>query len=364
MDNKTFSKENKCGLKPEDFKATIDEKAVDLFVLRNSNGLEICATNYGGIVMAIMAPDKDGNFANVVLGHDSIDTIVNGPEPYLGATIGRYGNRIANGKFTLHGKEYNLAINNGPNNLHGGIKGYNKVVWDAEQTDSQTLVLRYTSAYGEEGFPGLVKVVMTYTLTDKNEFIIDYKAAVDKKTYVNLTNHAFFNLAGISNPTPSVEDHKLVINADFYTPIDENSIPTGEILSVKDTAMDFRDGKLIGRDINEKDQQLINGTGYDHNYVLNKKEPEELSFAAEYTDLESKRTLKVFTTEPGMQLYTGNWLSGFEGIDGSTFPARSAVCFEAQHFPDTPNRHYFPSAIVNPGDHYTQTTVYEFGITE
>ena len=311
-----------------------------------------------------MVPDKNGKFANVVLGHESIDAVVNSPEAYLGATIGRYGNRIAKGKFTLHGKEYDLAINNGPNNLHGGIKGFHKVVWDAEQTDPQTLVLKYVSAYGEEGFPGCLEVEMTYTLTDQNEFKIDYKAHTDKMTYVNLTNHAFFNLAGLANPTPSVESHKLSINADFFTPIDNTSIPTGEILKVEDTPMDFRSGKIIGRDINEKDEQLINGAGYDHNFVLNKKEPEELSFAAEYTDLDSGRTMKVFTTEPGMQLYTGNWLNGFEGMHGATFPARSAVCFEAQHFPDTPNRAYFPTAILKPGEEYTQTTIYQFDIAK
>ena len=224
--------------------------------------------------------------------------------------------------------------------------------------------MKYTSADGEEGFPGKVDVVMTYSLTEDNEFKIDYKATTDKKTYVNLTNHAFFNLAGIANPTPSVEDHELMINADFYTPIDEVSIPTGEILKVKGTVMDFTESKLIGKDINEKDQQLINGTGYDHNYVVNKKEPGELAFAAVYTDPASKRNLKVFTTEPGMQLYTGNWLGGFEGIGGATFPARSAVCFEAQHFPDTPNKPFFPSAILNPGEEYSQVTIYQFGVAE
>ena len=289
---------------------------------------------------------------------------VKGTGPIVGATNGRKENRIVNREFTLEGKEYDLAINNGPNNLHGGIKGFNKVVWDAEQPNDHTLVLKYTSADGEEGFPGKVDVVMTYSLTEDNEFKIDYKATTDKKTYVNLTNHAFFNLAGIANPTPSVEDHELMINADFYTPIDEVSIPTGEILKVKGTVMDFTESKLIGKDINEKDQQLINGTGYDHNYVVNKKEPGELAFAAVYTDPASKRNLKVFTTEPGMQLYTGNWLGGFEGIGGATFPARSAVCFEAQHFPDTPNKPFFPSAILNPGEEYSQVTIYQFGVAE
>lgn len=362
MCSMTYSKNNMTGLDPAKFQSEIDGKQVDLFVLKNKNGMEMCVTNYGAIVMSIMAPDRNGQYANVVLGHDSIDQIVNSPEPYLGATIGRYGNRIAKGKFILDGKEYDLAINNGPNNLHGGLKGFNAVVWDAVQTDEQTLVLTYVSPDGEEGFPGNLTVKMTYTLTDENAFRIDYEAHTDKTTIVNLTNHAFFNLAGIATPTPSIENNIVVINADFYTPIDEVSIPTGEISTVAGTPMDFRTPHVVGERINSTDQQIVNGAGYDHCYVLNKQEAGELSFAAECTEPESGRTLKVFTTEPGVQLYTGNWLGGFEGIGGATFPARSAICFEAQLFPDTPNKPHFPDAVLKPGETYTQTTVYQFDV--
>lgn len=362
MCNHSFSKENKCGLNPAQFKKEINGKSTNLYVLKNSNGLELCVCNYGAIVMAICTPDRNGKFENIVLGQESIDAILTCPEPYLGATIGRYGNRIAKGKFTLDGKAFQLAINNGPNNLHGGVKGFNAVVWDAEQIDNQTLTLSYLSENGEEGFPGNLRIVMTYRLTDKNEFIIDYHAVTDQTTIVNLTNHAFFNLAGISAVTESVEGHQLTINADFYTPIDETCIPTGEILSVAGTPMDFRTTHPIGERINQADQQLINGSGYDHNYVLNKEEVGELSFAAQYSEPVSGRILKVYTTEPGMQLYTGNWLSGFSGMFESTFPARSAVCFEAQHFPDTPNKPHFPSAVLKPGEDYKQTTIYEFGV--
>lgn len=362
MCNMIFSKDNSSGLKSENFQAMIEDKPVDLYVLKNKNGLELCISNYGAIVMSIMTPDKNGNFANVVLGHDSIDAIVNSPEPYLGSTIGRYGNRIANGKFTLDGVEYTLAINNGPNNLHGGLKGFNAVVWEAQQTDPQTLVLKYTSPDGEEGFPGNVDVVMTYTLTDNNEFRIDYEATTDRATLVNLTNHAFFNLAGIANPSPSVENNIVTINADFFTPMDSVSIPTGEIRKVEGTPMDFRTPHVVGERINSTDEQIVFGAGYDHCFVLNKKEAGELSFAAKCVEPDSGRSLTVYTTEPGVQLYTGNWLNGFAGMHGSTFPARSAICFEAQHFPDTPNKPHFPTAVLRPGEKYTQTCIYQFGV--
>lgn len=362
MCNHSFSKENRCGLQPEKFSREIEDKEVALFVLRNQNGMELCVSNYGAIVMAIMAPDKNGKFENVVLGHGSIDEILDSPEAYLGATIGRYGNRIAKGEFTLDGKSYHLAINNGPNNLHGGIRGFHAVVWDAVQTDDHTLILTYLSKDGEEGFPGNLSIKMTYTLSDNNEFRIDYEATTDQKTIVNLTNHAFFNLAGIAHPSPSIENNQLTIHADFYTPIDDTCIPSGEIVKVEGTPLDFRTPHAIGERINENHIQLINGSGYDHNYVLNKKEPGELSFAAECTEPLSGRRLKVFTTEPGMQLYTGNWLSGFAGMHGSTFPARSAVCFEAQHFPDTPNKAHFPAATLTPEEVYRQTTIYQFDV--
>lgn len=359
MDN-TY--ENKAGLKRENFRKEIDGKHTDLYILRNSLGTEVAVTNFGAVMPAIMLPDRNGTYGNILLGHDSIDNIINSPEPFLCSTIGRYGNRIARGRFTLEGKEYHLNINNGPNSLHGGPEGFHRAVWDAEQTDDSTLRLHHTSPGGDEGFPGDLYVTMTYHLTEDNELVITYKAETDKATIVNLTNHAFFNLTGIGNPSQPVTDYELTINADFYIPIDEVSIPTGEILSVKGTPFDFTTPHKVGERIDDKHQQTINGAGYDHCFVLNKREPGELSFAARCTDPASGRTLEVYTTEPGMQLYTGNWLNGFAGAHGATFPARSAICFETQHFPDTPNRPYFPPCVLHPGETYTQTCIYKFGI--
>ena len=356
--------ENRCGLRREDFQTTINGKNTDLYILRNKQGNEVAVTNYGGAVLAIMMPDRDGNYANVIEGHDSIEHVVNSPEPYLSTLIGRYGNRICKGKFQLHGKEYSLALNNGANSLHGGNKGFNTKVWDALQMNDQSVVLNYVSSYGEEGYSGELKVTVIYTLTDDNEFVIEYMATTNKKTIVNLTHHGFFNLAGIANPTPTVENVQCEINADFYLPIDETSIPTGEIRFVKDTPFDFRTPKAIGQDINADNEQIKNGTGYDHNYVLNKNEEGELSFAARLTEPTSGRTMEVYTTEPGLQLYTGNFLFGFEGAHGATFPKRSAICLEAQHFPDSPNRPYFPSVVLTPDGKYKQKTVYKFGVAK
>lgn len=360
MNNTFYHENNKCGLKRTDFQKEIAGKRTDLFILTNSHGAEVAVTNYGGALLAIMAPDKNGNFANVVQGHDSIEKVINSPEPFLSTLIGRYGNRIAKGTFSLKGKEYSLTINNGPNSLHGGPTGFHTRVWDAEQTDAQTLKLHYLSADGEEGFPGNVDIHVCYTWTNENELILKYHATTDQTTIINMTHHGFFNLAGLATPTPTVENNIVTINADFYTPMDEVSIPTGEIAKVEGTPMDFRTPQTVGSRINESFQQLIFGAGYDHCYVLNKKEPGTLTFAAKCVEPNSGRCMEVYTTEPGVQLYTANWHNGFEGWHGATFPARSAICFEAQHFPDTPNKGHFPSAILNPGEEYTQTTVYKF----
>lgn len=362
MINTTSSKENLSNLNRKDFQTKLGNKQTDMFILSNNKGMEIAVTNYGAAILAIMVPDRKGNFANVVLGHDSIEKVINSPEPFLSTTIGRYGNRIAKGKFTLEGKEYSLTINNGPNSLHGGPTGFHTAVWDAEQGDQHSVKFTYLSKDGEEGFPGNLSVTMTYALDDENNFFITYEATTDKKTIVNLTNHGFFNLAGIDNPSPTIDNNVVTINADFYTPIDEVSIPTGEIAKVEGTPMDFRTSHTVGERINDKFQQLIFGAGYDHCYVLNKKEPGELSLAAKCVEPVSGRSMEVYTTEPGVQLYTGNWLNGFTGAHGATFPARSAICFEAQHFPDTPNKPHFPSAVLNPGEKYTQVTVYKFGL--
>ncbi|GFZ40489.1 aldose epimerase family protein [Bacteroides nordii] len=362
--NNTFpTEENLSRLNRKDFQKDIDDKQTDLFILRNKKGMEVAVTNYGCAILSIMVPDKNGKYANVILGHDSIDHVINSPEPFLSTTIGRYGNRIAKGKFTLYAEEHSLTINNGPNSLHGGPTGFHARVWDADQIDESTIIFNYVSADGEEGFPGNLEVEMTYRLEEEeNALVIEYRATTDKATVVNLTNHGFFNLAGIATPTPTVENNIVTINADFYTPIDEVSIPTGEIAKVEGTPMDFRIPHTVGERINDAFQQLVYGAGYDHCYVLNKQEAGSLDLAATCTDPVSGRVMEVYTTEAGMQLYTGNWLNGFEGSHGATFPARSAICFEAQCFPDTPNKPHFPSAVLLPGDEYQQVTIYKFSV--
>ena len=358
----TTETENICGLKASDFQSTIGGKETNLYILKNSSGNEVAISNYGGALVAIMVPDKNGNRANVIQGHDNINDVVNSPEPYLSTLVGRYGNRICKGKFQLHGKEYQLPINNGPNCLHGGLKGFNAKVWDALQMNDHTLVLKYVSPYGEEGFSGEMKVTVVYSFTDDNELVIEYMATTNKKTVINLTSHGFFSLAGIAKPTPTIENLECEINADYYIPIDGTSIPTGEILKVAGTPFDFRTPKAVGQDIDADDEQIKNGAGYDHCFVLNKKEEGELSFAAKIKEPVSGRTMEVYTTEPGVQVYTDNWADGYKGQHGATFPRRSAICFEAQHFPDSPNHPYFPSVVLNPGEQYTQKTIYKFGV--
>lgn len=351
------------GLKAEDFRKEVSGKNTDLFFLRNSKGNEVAITNFGGSIVAIMVPDKNGNMGNVIQGHDNIDDVMNKPEEFLSTLIGRYGNRICKGKFILDGKQYTLALNNGANALHGGPTGFHKRIWDAEQIDGKTLKLHYVAADMEEGFPGELDVTVVYSFTDENELVIDYKATTDKKTIVNLTNHGYFSLAGIANPTPTIEDLECEINADYYIPIDETSIPLGDIAPVEGTPFDFRKAKPVGRDIDQPGNvQVKNGAGYDHCFVLNKKEVGELSFAAKIYEPNSGRTMEVWTTEPGVQCYTDNWGTGKPGTHGATYPRRSAICFEAQHFPDSPNRPYFPSVVLNPGEIYTQKTIYKFGV--
>jgi aldose 1-epimerase len=360
----TTETENINGLKREDFQTTVNGKKTDLYILRNSQGNEVAITNYGGAVVAIMVPDKNGKMANVIQGHDNIQDVINSPEPFLSVLIGRYGNRICKGQFQLHGKKYQLATNDGPNHLHGGPTGFHTKVWDAQQMNDHSLILKYVSSYGEEGFTGEMEIWVAYIFNDDNELVIKYQATTNKETIVNLTHHGFFSLSGIANPTPSVESQLLEVNADYYLPIDKVSIPTGEIRFVEGTPFDFRTPKTIGQDINADNEQLKNGQGYDHNYVLNKNEEGELSFAARVTEPVSGRTMEVYTTEPGLQIYTGNFLSGISGQFGATFPRRSAICLEAQHFPDTPNHPYFPSVVLYPGQTYTQKTIYKFGVVD
>ncbi|WP_027455529.1 aldose epimerase family protein [Xylanibacter brevis] len=355
---------NLCGLKREDFQTTVNGKKTDLYILRNRKGYEVAITNYGGAICAIMVPDKDGNVANVIQGHDNIQSVINSPEPFLSTLIGRFGNRICKGQFTLNGKEYQLAINNGPNALHGGPRGFHARVWDAKQMGPRALALHRVSSYGEEGFTGEVDITVEITFTDQNELVLEYLATTNKKTIINLTHHGFFSLAGTADPTPTIDDQILELNADFYVPIDDTSIPTGEILKVAGTPFDFRTPKAVGKDIDADDIQIKHGAGYDHCFVLNKKEEGELSFAARLTEPKSGRTMEVYTTEPGVQVYSDNWADGYKGIHGATFGRRSAICFECQHFPDSPNRPYFPSVVLNPGQRYKQKTIYKFGVTE
>ena len=359
--NSFYVENNLSGLKREDFQGTIQGKKTDLYILKNKNGCEIAATNFAGALLSVMMPDREGKMASVVMGHDSLENVMNSKEEFLSTLIGRYGNRIAAGKFTLDGKQYSVALNNGVNHLHGGPTGFHKRVWDAEQLDQQTLKLHYTAADGEEGFPGTLNIDVTYKLTDSNEFVIEYEATTDKKTILNLTQHAYFNLNGMRKDTPAVLDYELTLNADHYIPIDETAIPLGTIDSVEGTAFDFRTPHKVGERI-EGSQQTANGNGYDHCWVLNKREPGELSFAAKCYDAESGRFLECYTTEPGVQVYSGNYCSGSTCAHGSTLPKRCAICFEAQHFPDSPNRPYFPSTVLNPGEVYTQTTIYRFGV--
>ena len=356
MENKLIS-----GLKREDFQAMVQGKETDLYTLTNAQGMEVSITNYGGSLVSIMVPDRDGNMANVIQGHDCIQDCLSSPEPFLSTLVGRYGNRICRGKFTMNGKEYSLSINNGPNHLHGGPTGCHARVWDAEQLNDQELVLRYTFAYYEEGFPGEVQMTVKYSLTNDNELVIDYRGTTNKKTVVNMTSHGFFSLTGIGTPTPSQLDTILTINADFYVPIDENSIPTGEIRKVEGTPFDFRTPKPVGQDIAADNEQIKNGTGYDHCYVLNKREPGELTLAASMVEPSTGRTMECWTTEPGVQFYSDNWADGYKGQHGATFGKHSGLCFEAQHFPDSPNRAHFPSTQLKPGEVYVQKTVYKFG---
>jgi aldose 1-epimerase len=342
------------------FKTEHDGKTIELFTLKNASGLVAQITNYGGKVINLWTPDKNGDFADIVIGYETSAEYLNTTEIYYGTLIGRYGNRIANGQFTLNDSVYTLAKNNGENHLHGGIKGFNIVVWDAKKLDDQTLELNYLSVDGEEGYPGNLNVKVVYTLTDDNELKIEYWATTDKSTHVNLTHHSFFNLKGAGNG--DVNDHIMQIMADAYTPVDSTLIPTGEIAPVEGTPFDFRTPTAIGARIADDNQQLKYGGGYDHNWVLNKAET-GLNYAAKVVESASGRTMEVFTNEPGMQFYGGNFMTGNDtGKGGKVFAFRGAFCLETQHFPDSPNKPQFPSTILNPGMEYYSVCVYKFGV--
>jgi aldose 1-epimerase len=344
------------------FGKTPDGQLVDLYVLTNKSGAEVSISTYGGSVVSIKVPDRNGKLADVVLGYDNVDGYVN-DKSHFGGIIGRYGNRIAHARFVLDGKTYTLAKNNGENTLHGGVKGFDKALWAARilhGTDAQSLELTCLSKDGEEGFPGNLNVRVVYTLKDDNALSIAYVATTDKKTVLNLTNHSYFNLAG--QGSGDILGHVLMIAADKFTPVDAALIPTGELRNVAGTPFDFRKPTAIGARINQDDEQLKLGGGYDHNFVL-RAVPESLEFlgAARVVERTSGRVLEVFTTEPGVQFYTGNFLDGkTPGKSGVAYPRRSAFCLETQHFPDSPNQPKFPSVILKPGESFHSVTTYKF----
>lgn len=350
----------KATIKKNYFGVLSNGEKVDIYYMKNTKGIELKIMNYGGAIVSAIVPDKNGNFADIVLGHDSFQGYLKA-NPYFGAIVGRYANRIAKGKFTLNGKVYTLATNNGQNHLHGGIKGFDKRIWNATPLitpNGVALKLSYLSKNGEEGYPGNLNVVVTYTLNNNNELRINYSASTDQTTIVNLTNHTYWNLA----ENGDILNHIIMINADKFTPVDSTLIPTGEIKSVYGTPFDFRKFRPIGDQINADNIQLkyANG-GYDLNWVLNKDEHDSLSLAARVTEPISGRVLEVWTTEPGLQFYSGNFLDGsITGKNGQIYKKHTAFALEAQHFPDSPNHPNFPSVVLKPGQEYKQTTIYKF----
>ncbi len=346
----------------EHFGTTPDGEDAHIFTLTNAGGAEARVTTYGGIVVSLKVPDRDGVLGDVVLGYDTLADYIN-ENPFFGTITGRYANRITAGRFTLNDKVYQLATNLPPNHLHGGEKGFDKVVWKAEPVADDTgvgLVLTYVSADGEEGYPGTLSTKVTYTLTDDNNFRIDYEATTDKPTIVNLTNHSYFNLKDAGKS--SMLDHVLMFNADHFTPTGKTQMPTGEIRPVEGTPFDFRQPTPIGARIDQQDEQLQYGFGYDHNFVLNQSE-EGPWLAARVHEPTSGRIMEVFTTEPGVQFYSGNFLDGsITGKGGVAYQHRAGFCLETQHYPDSPNQDHFPSTVLNPGETYRTTTVHKFSV--
>ena len=350
------------GLKRTDFQSVVNGDSTDLYLLKNANGMEVTVTNYGGRIVSVMVPDKEGNMQDVVLGYDSIADYMAVNNDF-GATIGRYANRIANGKVTIEGIEYDLPTNNFGHTLHGGPNGFQKQIFKGMQPDSQSVVLTYLSVDGEENFPGNLNVKVTMTLTDDNAIDIAYEAETDKETVVNLTNHSYFNLSG--DPSQTILDHMLTIHADEYTPVDRTFMTTGAIEKVEGTPMDFRTEMAIGEKIDQYDfEQLKNGDGYDHNWVLNTKGDVSMVAASVWSPVTGIR-LDVYTNEPGIQIYSGNFLDGTAtGKKGITYQKRAAVCLETQKYPDTPNKPDWPSAYLKPGEKYTSRCIYKFSVQE
>jgi aldose 1-epimerase len=349
----------------ESFGKTADGRQVDLYTLTNANGLKARITNYGAIVVSLEVPGRNGTLDDVTLGFDTLQEYLEG-HPYFGAIVGRYGNRIGKARFTLNGVEYKLAANNGENHLHGGIKGFDKVVWDARpltQTDAVGVRLVYLSRDGEEGYPGNLTCIVTYTLNSSDEFNITYEALTDKPTPVNLTHHSYFNLAGQGKG--DILGHEMMLNADSFTPVDKGLIPTGELRPVKGTPFDFTKPTAIGARISQDNEQLKFGLGYDHNWVLNKNDVAlgggGASLAARVYEPTTGRVMEVYTTQPGIQFYSGNFLDGTNiGKGGKVYKHRYGFCLETQHFPDSPNKPNFPSVILEPGQKYTHLTTHKF----
>ena len=348
----------------EVFGKTREGETVDLYTLTNADGMEVRATNYGGIIVSLRVPDKNGNLGDVVVGPATLEGFLT-QSAFFGALVGRYGNRIGKGKFTLDGVEYKLAVNNGPNHLHGGRKGFDKVLWQAESFQKEEgvgIILTYTSKDGEEGYPGNLTATVTYTLTPQNELAVDYHATTDKATPINLTQHTYFNLAG--EGTGDILSQEVLLNATHFTPVDETLIPTGEVRSVTKTPMDFSKPIAIGARIDQDDEQLKFGSGYDHNFVVNRDGPEEgLSLVARVHEPASGRVMEVRSTEPGVQFYTGNFLDGsVTGKSGQAYTRRTGFCLETQHYPDSPNKPNFPSSILRPEEVYRSRTVFRFSV--
>jgi aldose 1-epimerase len=351
----------KAGVTRAPFGKMADGAQVEVFTLTNARGVEVKAITYGGIIQSLRVPDRSGRLGDIVLGFDSLDGYLK-DHPFFGAIVGRYGNRIGKAQFTLNGQTYKLAANNGPNHLHGGVKGFDKVLWTGQVVEDKrgaAVAFSRTSPDAEEGYPGNLKVRVTYVLTDDNSLLVDYEATTDKATPVNLTQHSYFNLAG--EGTGDILGHELTINADRYTPVDGTLIPTGELAPVAGTPFDFRKAVAIGARINDKNPQLANGKGYDHNWVLNRKGA-GMQLAARVKEPKTGRTLEIQTTEPGIQFYAGNFLDGsIKGKGGHVYAHRTGFCLETQHYPDSPNQPKFPSTILQPGQTYRTSTVFKFG---
>lgn len=355
-----FSSQGKHVIKKEEFGTTKDGTPVERYTLANTHGMEVRAMTYGGIVTNLRVPDKAGKLDDVVLGFDNLAGYMDN-KPYFGAIIGRYANRIAKGKFTLDWKEYTLAVNNGPNSLHGGLRGFDKVVWHAEpfeKNDAVGIVFTYLSKDGEEGYPGNLNTKVTYTLTDNDELTFDYEATTDKATPVNLTQHSYFNLAGEGHG--DILGHLLRLNASRFTPVDKDLIPTGELRSVRGIPLDFTSPTAIGARINDKYEQLVIAGGYDHNYVIDHS-ADAMGLAARVEEPTTGRVMEVYTTEPGVQFYSGNFLDGtITGKQGHVYNRRNGFCLETQHYPDSPNHPEFPSTILRPGKTFHSRTSYKF----